>query len=42
LLGKYFVRNFQLINSQPPSRAYFAYGTYKDVFPDKQPEFVGR
>ncbi len=39
LTKKYFVETFRLRDGMDPCKAYFKYDTFKDVFPNRKPEF---
>src|SRR5208282_1894387 len=39
LKDRYFTKDFRLRDGMDESRAYFRYETFKDIFPDRKPEF---
>ncbi len=39
LKDRYFIKDFRLRDGMDESRAYFRYETFKDIFPDRKPEF---
>ena len=39
LKDRYFTKDFRLRDGMDECRAYFRYETFKDIFPDRQPEF---
>lgn len=41
LTKKYFTEIFQMRDSQDPSKLYLSYEKFKDLFPKRNPEFIG-
>src|SRR5580704_17562769 len=39
LKDRYFTKDFRLRDGMDESRAYFRYETFKDIFPDRKPDF---
>ena len=39
LKDRYFTKDFRLRDGMDESRAYFRYETFRDIFPDRKPEF---
>jgi uncharacterized protein (TIGR03663 family) len=42
LKDRYFAKNFRLRDGMDECRAYFRFGTFRDIFPDRKPEFEPR
>ena len=42
LHGSYYTEPMRLRNYQEPSKIYFSAKIFKDFFPGKQPDFVGK
>ena len=39
LKSRYFIEDFKLRDGMEESRVYFKYDTFRDIFPEREPDF---